>query len=118
MAEARPVITDVGGIPKFDTNGDINLMGPRWNRWKCGFELFAVGKGVVDPEQKKALLLHTAGISVQDIYFTLQIAEPGEEETVYDVTVRALDTHFTPQVNSAFERSQFRAMTQTSSENV
>jgi hypothetical protein len=50
-------------------------MGPRWNRWKCGFELFAVGKGVVDPEQKKALLLHTAGISVQDIYFTLQIAK-------------------------------------------
>ena len=87
MAEARSVITDVGGIPKFDANGDINLMGPRWNRWKCGFELFAVGKGVVDPEQKKALLLHTAGISVQDIYFTLQIAEPGEEETVYDVTV-------------------------------
>jgi hypothetical protein len=29
MAEARPVITDVGGIPKFDANGDINLMGPR-----------------------------------------------------------------------------------------
>ena len=44
--------------------------------------------------------------------------EPGEEETVYDATVRALDAHFTPKVNSAFERSQFRAMTQTSSEAV
>jgi archaeosine-15-forming tRNA-guanine transglycosylase len=118
MAEARPVISDVGGILKFDANGDINSMGPRWNRWKRGFELFALGKGVVDPEQKKSLLLHTAGISVQDIYFTLQIADHGEEETVYDVTVRALDAHFTPQVNSAFERSQFRAMTQTLSETV
>ncbi|CAC5368428.1 unnamed protein product [Mytilus coruscus] len=56
MAEARPVLTDVGGIPKFDANGEINSIGPRWNRWKRGFELFAVGKGVVEAEQKKALL--------------------------------------------------------------
>ncbi|CAC5412905.1 unnamed protein product [Mytilus coruscus] len=118
MAEARPVITDVGGIPKFDAHGELNSMGPQWNRWKRAFELFAMGKGVVEPEQKKALFLHTAGFSVQDIYFTLEIAEPEAEETVYDVTVRALDAHFTPHVNSAVERSQFRAMTQTSSETV
>ena len=35
------------------------------------FELFADGKGVKHADQKEALMLHTAGLSVQDIFFTL-----------------------------------------------
>jgi len=31
-----------------------------------------MGKGVKNAVQKKALLLHTAGLDVQDIYFTLE----------------------------------------------
>ena len=50
------------------------------------------------------LLLHTAGSLAQDNYFTMEIAEPGKGENVYDVTVRLLNNQFTPQVTNAFER--------------
>jgi len=118
MADARPFISDVGRIPKFDANWDINSIRTRWHRWKRGFEPFATGKGVVDPGQKTALLLHTAGISTQDNYLTMEIPEPGEGANVYDVTVRLLNNQFTPQVNNAFGRLQFRAMAQMPNEAV
>jgi len=46
----------------------------------------------------------------------MEIAEPGEGENVYDVTVRLLNNQFTPQVNNAFGRLQFRAMAQMPNE--
>ena len=39
--------------------------------WLRAFELVATGKAVKNVDQKKALLLHTAGLNVPDIYFTL-----------------------------------------------
>ena len=44
--------------------------------------------------------------------------EPGENETVYDVTLKQLHGHFAPQVNSAYERHLFRAMKQLSDETI
>ena len=49
--------------------------------------IFLVTKGVVNDAQKKALLLHTTGIEVQELYETLN--DPGpmekfEEDTVTD----------------------------------
>jgi len=112
MANPVALISDVGGVPKFDANGDISSVGMRWTRWKRGFELFAVGKGVNNLDQKKALLLHSAGPSVQDIFYTLVVPDPVDDQNVYDLAVAALDGHFQPQNNVAFERSQFHAMVQ------
>jgi hypothetical protein len=61
MTNPDALISDVGGVPKFYANGDLSSVGTRWTRWKRGFELFAVGKGVNNLHQKKALLLHSAG---------------------------------------------------------
>jgi hypothetical protein len=69
---ALPVLSDVALIPSFDVGNDINSMGQRWTRWLRSLNLYATRKGVVDPAQIKALLLHSAGMEVQDIYFTLQ----------------------------------------------
>jgi hypothetical protein len=55
MANPAALIGDVGVVPKFDASGDISSVGTRWQR---GFELFAVGRGVNNLDQKKALLLH------------------------------------------------------------
>jgi len=104
MADARPFISDVGRIPKFDANWNINSIRTRWHQWKRGFEPFATGKGVVDPGQKTALLLHTAGISTQDNYLTMEIPEPGEGANVYDVTARLLNNQFTPHVKTTHLR--------------
>lgn len=52
---------EIGGIQRFDPNGDVNNVGFRWKKWLRGFELYAVGKDVTRADQKKALLLHPAG---------------------------------------------------------
>ncbi|XP_062600099.1 uncharacterized protein K02A2.6-like [Saccostrea cucullata] len=118
MADAKPILTDVSRIDKFDPHGDVNSVGIRWTRWARAFELFASGKGIEDPAQKKALMLHEAGMDVQDIFYTLEVPEPGDGENVYGVALATLNKHFTPQVNHTFERSQFRAMAQTATETV
>ncbi|CAG2201497.1 unnamed protein product [Mytilus edulis] len=118
MAEARPILSDVGLIPFFDVGNDINSLGQRWTRWLRSFNLYATGKGVVEAQQKKALLLHSAGMEVQDVYYTLVERDPGEHETVYEVAVEILNNHFTPQVNNSFQRNQFRAMEQKPQETI
>ena len=118
MANPVALISDVGGVPKFYANGDLSSVGTRWTRWKRGFELFAVGKGVNNLDQRKALLLHCAGPSVQDIFYSLVVPDSVDDQNIYDLAVAALDGHFQPQNNAAFERSQFRAMVQLPSETV
>ena len=104
MAEEGVVSMSVlAGIRGFDTEGDQNSLGLRWKKWKS-FDLYGTGKGIQNGNQKKALLLHTAGPNVQDIYFTLVEPAPAEEETTYTVTKRLLDRHFEVRVNVPYER--------------
>ena len=62
----------IGGMQKFDPNGDVGGVGIRLEKWLRGFRLYSQWKGVNDPRQMKALPLHSAGNEVQDIYYTLQ----------------------------------------------
>ena len=71
--------TDLGGIPSFDCKGEPTTFVARWRKWRRAFEFFVDGKGVKDPKQMKALLLHCGGMDLQDVYFTLPAAPaPGE----------------------------------------
>ena len=88
-------------IPPFDPSGEPTTLKSRWNRWIRAFDLFAVGKGVEDDGQKRALLLHSAGMQVQDIFFSLAKVE---ELTTYDKTKKALCDYFAPQSNETYER--------------
>ena len=109
---ALSITIDLGGIPNFDCHTSVEV---RWKDWRRAFELVVVGKGGRDAQQKIALLLHCGGMQLQDINFTFtDVPKPGEDETVYDVAIKQLDGHFTPQVNSAYERHLFRAMKQLS----
>jgi hypothetical protein len=113
MTNPVALISDVGGVSKFDANGAISSAGTRWTRWKRAFELFAVGKGVNNLEQKKALPLHLAGPSVQDIFYTLVVPDPVDDQNVYDLAVAALDGHFQPQNNAALERATVQLPSET-----
>ena len=62
---------DVGSLVSFDTKGDPHSISQRWKKWKRTFKLYLTEKGVTDDAQKRALLLHAAGVDVQEIYFTL-----------------------------------------------
>ena len=50
------------GLKPFDCSETAGISA-RWERWLRAFELFATGKGVKNVDQKKALLLHTAGLN-------------------------------------------------------
>ena len=111
---AARVQTEVAPLPTFDCTGNITNVGPRWKRWKKAFQFYIVGKGIVQAEQKEALLLHSAGMEVQDIFDTLAevAAGEGEADDVYKAALRKLDAYFTPKLNVPYERYVFRTMRQ------
>ena len=105
---------EIPGIPQFDCTEAASL-GPRWTRWLRSFEMYAEGKGIKDKGQQRALLLHSAGMAVQDIFFTLPA---GEGDDAHAKCVDALNKHFKPQANVAFERHVFRKTTQNANETI
>ena len=114
-AETEPVrYIEIGGIKQFDVFGEPASIGHQWKRWIRNFELFALGKGVTNDQQKKSLLLHSAGMDVQDLFATLTV----DKDASYADTKTALDSYFIPQVNEIYERHLFRNMHQTELETV
>ena len=77
--------------------------------------MFATGKGVKNIDQKKALLLRTAGLNEQDIYFTLT-EEEGPDS--YQKAKATLNKYFKPQANVRYERLCFRETRQLAKETV
>ena len=66
---------EIQGIAPFDCKGNSSALGPHWKKWLQLFQYSLVAKWVVNDAQKKALLLHTVGIEVQELYETL--SDPG-----------------------------------------
>lgn len=114
---AMAAIHDISPISCFDL-GDRATLGFRWKRWLRSFELYADGKGIQNAGQKKALLLHSAGLEVQDIFYTLECPDPTDGQTLYSVAKQVLNDYFEPKINVAFERSQFRGLAQQPNESV
>jgi hypothetical protein len=110
---AAKLSTGVHGLGPFDCS-DSSGIAAKWERWLRAFELF--GKGITNHGQKKALFLHTAGMSVQDIFFTLP--EETEGTNVFVKAISALNKHFKPQANVSYERLVFRETKQSVSETV
>ena len=109
------VTLEVGGLEPFNTKGEAQNLSQRWKKWKRAFNLYVTGKGVSNDAQKRALLLHVAGMDVQEIYFTLA----GEGEgTDFEATLKVLDDYFVPKANIPFERHLFRQISQENGETV
>ena len=126
MAQARVVNVDINGshISQFDCSGELGSLAPRWKKWLRGLGYFIAGKGVANADQKKAILLHTAGPQVQDLFETLQDPGPppghvGEDNAdAYEKTVRTLNAYFSPRANIPYERHLFRQIKQEEGETV
>ena len=87
---------EIEGMQKFDPRRDVGSVGIQWEKWLRGFRLFSDGKEIKDSDKLKALLLHSAGNKVQDIYYALQECDPGENETVFEAMCTLLTNHFSP----------------------
>lgn len=102
---------DLTPVQRFDPKGEPTSVSTRWSRWKRSFELYVAARGDTPDAQKRALLLHCAGLEVQDIFDTL----PDTTDT-YNSAVAALDKYFKPQQNYTFERHLFRQISQQKDE--
>ena len=107
---------EIQRISPFECKGNSSALAPCWKKWLQSFQYFLVAKGVVNNAQKKALLLHTAGREVQELYKML--TDPGtdtfEENTTteFKKTVRTLNAYFVTKLNEPYERHVFRSMTE------
>ena len=79
---------DLGSLQAFDPQGDPHGTSQRRKRWKRAFNLYLAGKGVTVDAQRRAVLLHVAGLDVQEIYYMLV---SDEEEKDYNATMQVLD---------------------------
>ena len=102
---SMPVAVEVGSLQPFQVKGDPHSISQRWRKWKRAFELYVLGKGITNDSQKWGLLLHTAGLDLQEGYFTLV---PDGMEKDYARTFKVLDDYFIPKANVPFERHLFR----------
>ncbi|CAB4044697.1 Transposon Ty3-G Gag-Pol poly, partial [Paramuricea clavata] len=108
-------VLEVGGFPCFDPKGDPNTLSIRWRRWKRAFNLYMVSKGVTNEQQKVALLLHSGGMELQELYYTLK---PDSEDNNLQECLNVLDAYFTLKVNVPFERHMYRQMQQKDNETI
>ena len=114
---------DIAPLRFFDCSGDAASVGPRWKRWKKAFQFYVDGKGIQNNDQRKALLLHCAGMEVQDIYDTItdvpfEATLEGETDNVYKQALHNLHSYFAPKGNVPYERHVFRSLKQDVSETV
>ena len=106
-------MADITSVPPFDPYEQAANVGPRWTRWKTRLQYYIDAKGFTADHRKRALLLHTAGPAVQDIFSTLS-----DTGTSYAEALNSLEAYFIPQKNLHFERHSFRQAHQAASEPV
>lgn len=109
-------LTQVPTIEPFDCEGDPTSLGSRWERWKRALEIYFVATNTNDQNKKRAILLHSGGMSLQDIYFNIPGAHVTDTTDGYDIAVKKLDDYFSPKQSYLFERHIFRLMKQESDE--
>ena len=61
-------LSGLSGLPAFDTVAEPATLTQQWITWKEEFELYVTASGLSDATQKRALFLHLAGLTVQDIF--------------------------------------------------
>ncbi|XP_050709686.1 uncharacterized protein K02A2.6-like [Eriocheir sinensis] len=96
------MVLDVPAPKAFSVQEDPSSVAQRWKKWMSSFEVYLRAAGVTKVDQKAALLLHVAGLEVQDIFATLQ-----PEGEAYDDLKTCLNNYFTPKANIRYERFLF-----------
>lgn len=101
-------------IETFDCDGDPTSLGHRWQKWKRGLKNYLLALGIDLPLKKRAILLHTGGLGLQDIYYNLPGAhvEEGDSNDVFESAIKILDEYFSPKQSFVYERHVFRLMKQ------
>ena len=100
------------GLGPLDLHGSAAQVGENWCRWRRAFTYYVEGKGIEAPARLKTLLLHHAGMTVQDLFEDLTDPAPDtEDDNPYKKALWMLDKHFDCPPNTPYERHQFWQLT-------
>ena len=83
--------SNLPAIPQFDANSDPSSLATRWKEWRKQFNFYAEAVAIKDKKQKRALLLHLSGPTVQKVFRGL--SDTGDD---FDTAVAKLDEYFSP----------------------
>lgn len=100
-------------LPQFDAHSDPSSIATRWKDWLEQFEIFTVAAKIDDDKQKRALLLHLSGPTVQKVFKGL--SETGDD---YETAAAKLNLHFAPKKNVRYERYHFNQACQQDGESI
>ena len=98
------------GLQTFEVDNTHNI-DRRWNIYRQEVELFLQASGISSDVQKRAILLHSSGRRVQEIFSTLT-----NTGTSYNEACIALDGYFKPHKNIIYDRWVFRNAKQNGTE--
>ena len=102
---------------EFDVHSD-GAVDTRWKKWLTRFRNLLLALAVDDAKRQRALLLHYAGESVNEIFETLPNTNAGEDENLFEKGVAALTNYFTPKKNREYEVYVFHKAKQESDEKI
>lgn len=107
-------MSSISTLENFDCGGEPSSVGVRWEKWKRAFEVFLQALEVTDHRKKRAILLHTAGLQLQEIYYNIPGAhiEETQNTDVYETAIIKLNEYFSPKQSRIYERHLFRLMKQ------
>ncbi|XP_064088507.1 uncharacterized protein K02A2.6-like [Macrobrachium nipponense] len=100
---------DVQRLDSFSIGDDPKSVGTRWKKWIGSFQIYLEALGKINEKQQKALLLHTAGLEVQEVFNTLNLTGDSLQDAIEGLT-----NYFAPLANKYFERYQFIEASQES----
>ena len=105
-------------IEAFDCDGDQFSVRSRWDKWKRALEIYFLAADIESPAKKRATLLHTAGLALQEIYHNIPGAHVDVDDGVdiYEIAISKLDEYFSPKQSFVYERHLFRLLHQEKEE--
>ena len=104
-------------FPAFDVDSDTTSLGQRWKKWLSKYENLLIAVDITESKRSKALLLHYARQSTQDIFETLpDLPATDSAANIYYQAVAKLSTYFNPKKDVEFEIYLFRQAKQQQGE--
>ncbi|XP_028418157.1 uncharacterized protein LOC114543323 [Dendronephthya gigantea] len=100
-------------LPQFDAYSEPSSIATRWKEWLEQFEIFTIAAKVEDKKQKRALLLHLSGPTVQKVFKGL--TDTGDD---YDTAAAKLHEYFAPKKHIRYERYHFKQACQQDGESI
>lgn len=105
-------------LQNFNCEGEAQLIRLKWLQWKRALEIFLIAANIENPESKRATLLHTGGVALQEILYNIPgaLGTGNKNEDIYELAITKLDAYFSPKHNIIHERHLFRLIKQEDEE--